>query len=101
MTLKQNIQQIRDQFPSLRKTQDGNPVVFFDGPAGTQCPQSVIDAISKYLTHCNANHGGKFLTSRSGIAWIVKYSAPNPTTIAISAITTAANRMSDSPGAVM
>ena len=37
--------------------------MFLDGPAGTQVPQRVIDAISGYLTHHNANHGGLFATS--------------------------------------
>jgi cysteine desulfurase family protein (TIGR01976 family) len=40
------------------------PLVFFDGPAGTQVPQGVIAAMSEYLTRCNANHGGEFATSR-------------------------------------
>lgn len=40
------------------------PAMFFDGPAGTQVPQRVIDAISDYLKNHNANHGGAFATSR-------------------------------------
>jgi cysteine desulfurase family protein (TIGR01976 family) len=39
-------------------------VAYFDGPAGTQVPQCVIEAISHYLAHTNANHGGLFATSR-------------------------------------
>lgn len=50
----------RDQFPALRQRPQA---VFLDGPAGTQVPQRVIDAIVHYLTHCNANHGGVFATS--------------------------------------
>lgn len=57
------VQECRRQFPGLNRVLDGQPMVFFDGPAGTQVPQRVIDAISRYLTHSNANHGGKFLTS--------------------------------------
>lgn len=57
------VQECRRQFPGLNRMLDGQPMVFFDGPAGTQVPQRVIDAISRYLTHSNANHGGKFLTS--------------------------------------
>jgi cysteine desulfurase family protein (TIGR01976 family) len=53
----------RQQFPALQRQQNGQPVVFFDGPAGTQVPQSVADAMSHYLLHCNANHGGQFSTS--------------------------------------
>jgi cysteine desulfurase family protein (TIGR01976 family) len=53
----------RAQFPGLRQTRDGRTPIFFDGPAGTQVPQRVIDAIVHYLTQCNANHGGVFATS--------------------------------------
>jgi cysteine desulfurase family protein (TIGR01976 family) len=50
---------VRPQFPALRRD-----AVFFDGPAGSQVPQSVIDAISSYYVNHNANHGGLFATSR-------------------------------------
>ncbi len=53
----------RLQFPSLLREQDGQPVVFLDGPAGTQVPRSVADAVGNYLLHYNANHAGKFSTS--------------------------------------
>ena len=56
---------IRAQFPSLSQTVNGHPVVFFDGPGGTQVPQRVIDAISNYLRHDNANTGGAYATSRN------------------------------------
>jgi len=62
------IPQIRAQFPSLRQEVDGRPAVFFDGPAGTQTPQCVIDAIVDSLVRCNANHGGLFATSRASDA---------------------------------
>jgi cysteine desulfurase family protein (TIGR01976 family) len=42
----------------------GKHVAFFDGPAGTQVPHRVIAAMSHYLAHTNANHGGVFATSR-------------------------------------
>ncbi len=58
----------RRQFPALARNQDGRPVVFFDGPAGSQVPSRVIDAISGYLVECNANHGGLFATSRQSDA---------------------------------
>ena len=56
---------IRSQFPSLAQTVNGQPAVFLDGPGGTQVPQRVIDAISDYLTHDNANTGGAYQTSRN------------------------------------
>ena len=54
----------RKQFPGLSRQQNGRPLVFFDGPAGTHVPQRVIDAFSRYLANSNANHGGEFVTSR-------------------------------------
>lgn len=53
----------RKQFPALAREIGGRPAVYFDGPAGSQVPLSVIDAISRYLVECNANHGGLFATS--------------------------------------
>lgn len=57
------VAELRGQFPALKRDVQGNPAVFFDGPAGTQVPQRVIDAIVSYLTNHNANHGGVFATS--------------------------------------
>jgi len=51
---------LRDQFPGLTNRP---AAIFFDGPAGTQVPRRVIDAMVHYLSHCNANHGGVFATS--------------------------------------
>ncbi|MFZ0342172.1 MAG: cysteine desulfurase-like protein [Gaiellaceae bacterium] len=50
---------IRARFPALR-----SGVALFDGPGGTQCPQTVIDAIAGYLQDSNANLGGAFAASR-------------------------------------
>jgi cysteine desulfurase family protein (TIGR01976 family) len=55
---------LRAQFPALHHVRNGRPPIFFDGPGGTQVPQRVIDALVRYLTVCNANHGGFFATSR-------------------------------------
>src|ERR1700722_9683711 len=55
---------VRSQFPSLAQTVNGHAAVFLDGPGGTQVPQRVIDAISDYLTHSNANTCGAYATSR-------------------------------------
>jgi len=56
---------IRTQFPALRRHQDGRPVVFLDGPGGTQVPERVIDAVSGYYRTMNANSGGAFVTSQA------------------------------------
>ncbi len=55
---------IRGQFPALQLEVNGRTAVYLDGPGGTQVPQSVIDAISTYLTHGGSNQGGPFTTSR-------------------------------------
>ena len=57
------LSEIRSQFPALQRKIDGQAAVYFDGPAGTQVPQRVIDAVSHYLSNCNANHCGLFATS--------------------------------------
>ncbi len=61
---KLDLDWVRQQFPALRQTVNGQPAVFFDAPGGTQVPQTVIDAISEYLSKWNANLGGAFLTSQ-------------------------------------
>ena len=55
---------IRRRFPALSLEQDGQPVALFDGPGGTQVPDSVIDAVVRYYRESNANTEGPFLTSR-------------------------------------
>ena len=55
---------IRPQFPALSVVENGYPAAYFDGPGGTQVPQSVIDAMGAYLRHSNANTHGRFGTSR-------------------------------------
>ena len=59
-----DVEALRGEFPALaRRGQDGNAVAFLDGPGGTQVPQRVIDAVSDYYAHTNANSGGAFTTS--------------------------------------
>ena len=47
---------LRSQFPALARQQGGQPVIFLDGPGGTQVPQRVIDAVSDYYVTKTANH---------------------------------------------
>ncbi len=61
---------VRDQFPALDRRVDGRPAVFFDGPAGSQVPRAVIDAMTRYMTETNANLGGAFVTSRESQALV-------------------------------
>jgi cysteine desulfurase family protein (TIGR01976 family) len=54
-----DVEAVRARFPAL-----ASGVAFLDGPGGTQCPRSVIDAIAAYLRESNANLGGSFAASR-------------------------------------
>lgn len=59
------IDAVREQFPALRQPAAANTLpVFLDNPAGTQVPQCVIDAVTDYYVHSNANSGGAFATSQ-------------------------------------
>src|SRR5918996_2726111 len=49
---------VRARFSALAR-----PTAFFDGPGGTQTPDSVIEAIASYLRESNANLGGSFESS--------------------------------------
>jgi cysteine desulfurase family protein (TIGR01976 family) len=53
------LEAIRARFPALASN-----VAYLDAPGGTQCPQTVIEAISGYLRDSNANLGGAFAASR-------------------------------------
>jgi cysteine desulfurase family protein (TIGR01976 family) len=59
-----NVDEIRAQFPALTQTIGDRPVVFLDNPGGTQVPQLVIEAMTDYLVHHNANRDGAFATSQ-------------------------------------
>ncbi|MDV3241934.1 MAG: cysteine desulfurase-like protein [Methylocaldum sp.] len=59
-----DLEWIRSQFPALAQGIGSQRLVFFDGPGGTQVPQSVMDAMSRYLATSNANAHGAFVTSR-------------------------------------
>lgn len=54
-----DVEAVRARFSALQRQ-----FVFLDGPAGTQVPDSVIEAIAGYLRESNANVGGAFETSR-------------------------------------
>lgn len=59
-----DVEALRARFPALSIEQDGRPVALFDGPGGTQVPDTVIEAVSRYYRTSNANHDGPFLTSQ-------------------------------------
>ena len=49
------IEKIREDFPILKRTVNGKPLVYFDNAATSQTPKVVIDAIVNYYTNYNAN----------------------------------------------
>ena len=53
-----DIASVRARFSALDRR-----LAFFDGPGGTQCPDEVIEAISRYLREDNANIGAPYETS--------------------------------------
>lgn len=62
----------RSQFPSLYRQVNNRPAIFLDGPAGTQMPITVIDAISNYYKTSNANTHGQFVTAQATDAVMTK-----------------------------
>jgi cysteine desulfurase family protein (TIGR01976 family) len=59
-----DVDALRARFPALAIEHGGRPIALFDGPGGTQVPDSVIEAVARYYRESNANHGGPFLTSQ-------------------------------------
>jgi cysteine desulfurase family protein (TIGR01976 family) len=53
----------RQDFPSLTRRLGPHPLAYLDGPAGTQVPRPVIEAIASYYSTCNANTHGQFVTT--------------------------------------
>ena len=61
---------VRQQFPSLKLQVNGRPAAFLDGPAGTQVPKQVMDAVQNYFLTANANTYGAFASSRRNDAMV-------------------------------
>jgi cysteine desulfurase family protein (TIGR01976 family) len=59
-----DIPALRRGFPALTRESDGRPVVYLDGPGGSQTPETVARAVAGYLLEVNANTDGPFATSR-------------------------------------
>jgi len=57
------IEEIRARFPALTRRHSGKPVAYFDGPGGTQVPREVVEAMTDYLYHHNANTHWQYPTS--------------------------------------
>jgi cysteine desulfurase/selenocysteine lyase len=57
-------ERIRADFPILKRTVHGKPLIYLDSTATSQKPQSVLDAMDDYYTTCNANiHRGVYQIS--------------------------------------
>ena len=70
---------LRSQFPTLHQSVCGKPLVYLDNAATSQKPQSVLDALSHYYEHDNANvHRGihelsrRATIARTGAAALVR-----------------------------
>ena len=59
-----NVRRIREDFPILRQTVHGKPLVYLDNAATAQKPRAVLDALMAYYSEDNANvHRGVHLLS--------------------------------------
>ncbi len=60
-----NVAALRNQFPILEQKVNGHPLLYLDSAATSQKPESVIDAVSDFYRHDNANvHRGLYELSR-------------------------------------
>jgi len=60
-----DVEKVRRDFPILRESIHGRPLVYLDNAATTQKPEAVIEAIAGYYRHDNANiHRGVHLLSQ-------------------------------------
>lgn len=58
------VEEIRNDFPILKRLVNGKPLVYLDNAATSQKPQAVIDALTQYYTFDNANiHRGLYFLS--------------------------------------
>jgi cysteine desulfurase family protein (TIGR01976 family) len=64
--------EIRSHFPALERRHLDIPVAYFDGPGGTQVPRNVVDAMTDYLYHHNANTHWMFPTSQETDQALIK-----------------------------
>ncbi len=58
-----SVTEIRSHFPALERVHNGYPVAYFDGPGGTQVPRYVVEKMTDYLFHHNANTHWAYPTS--------------------------------------
>ncbi len=66
-----DVERIRADFPVLRQTVNGKPLVYLDNSASSQVPQVVIDRGSAYLEdeHSNIHRGVHYLSQKATTAY--------------------------------
>lgn len=66
-----DVERVRADFPVLRQTVNGKPLVYLDNAASSQVPQVVIDRGSKYLReeHSNIHRGVHYLSMKATTAY--------------------------------
>jgi cysteine desulfurase/selenocysteine lyase len=66
-----DVETLREEFPILRQRVRGHPLVYLDSAATSQKPQCVIDAVTGFYQHDNANiHRGVYqLSERATLSW--------------------------------
>jgi cysteine desulfurase family protein (TIGR01976 family) len=57
------VEQVRDRFPALNQKDGGKPIIYFDGPGGTQMTDYAIDSMFRYIRKGMANLHGTFQSS--------------------------------------
>lgn len=63
MSAMNPVDEIRFAFPAMRRNHNGEPVAYLDGPGGTQVPSAVVEVMTDYLLHHNANTHWAYPTS--------------------------------------
>ena len=66
-----DVGRVREDFPVLRQTVNGKPLVYLDNAASSQVPQIVIDRGSVYLEqeHSNIHRGVHYLSQKATTAY--------------------------------
>jgi cysteine desulfurase / selenocysteine lyase len=66
-----DVERVRADFPVLRQTVNGKPLIYLDNAASSQVPQVVIDRGSAYLEHehSNIHRGVHYLSQRATTAY--------------------------------
>ena len=66
-----DVERVRADFPVLRQTVNGKPLIYLDNSASSQVPQVVIDRGGKYLReeHSNIHRGVHYLSQRATTAF--------------------------------